>query len=181
MSTKIFDRILAYQQGDEKAALELINKFKPLLKKYAYMLHQEDSYEDLQCYLLDLLKEIRQNDLHTTDDGAIISYIVTSVKNKYIAMLKEDLKFGCLDYIDDMLPSVSANFERKHSHNDLHETLLKQDMKTLLTDNEYNILVALYFEQWSVSEMAQRLHKSRQAINQAKNHALDKLRRAWRF
>ena len=79
MSTKIFDRILAYQQGDEKAALELINKFKPLLKKYAYMLHQEDSYEDLQCYLLDLLKEIRQNDLHTTDDGAIISYIVTHI------------------------------------------------------------------------------------------------------
>lgn len=52
-------------------------------------------------------------------------------------------------------------------------------MKTLLTDNEYNILVALYFEQWSVTEIAQRLQKSRQAINQAKNHALDKLRHAW--
>lgn len=179
MSTKIFDCILAYQQGDAEAALELIDRFKPLLKKYAHMLHQEDSYEALQCYLLELLKGIRQNDLHSTDDGAIITYTVRSVRNKYIAMSKEGVKANCLDYIDDMLPSMSARFERNHNHKDIYEALLKQDMKALLTDNEYNILIALYFEQWSVTEIAQRLQKSRQAINQAKNHALDKLRHAW--
>lgn len=179
MSTKIYDCILAYQQGDSEAALELISRFRPLLKKYARMLHQEDSYEALQCYLLGLLKGILQNNLHTTDDGAIIAYIVRSVKNKYIAMSKKGAKADCLDYIDDMLPSVSAHFERNHNHKDIYEALLKQDMKALLTDNEYTILVALYFEQWSVTEIAQRLQKSRQAINQAKNHALDKLKHAW--
>lgn len=94
-------------------------------------------------------------------------------------MLKEVAKADYLDYVDNMLSSASAHFERNHNHKDIYEALLKQDMKTLLTDNEYNILVALYFEQWSVTEIAQRLQKSRQAINQAKNHALDKLRHAW--
>lgn len=179
MSTEVFERILAYQGGNAEAALELVEKFKPLLKKYAYMLNKEDAYEDLQCYFLSFLKEIRSNNLRTTEDGAIITYIVKAVKNKYIAMSKENASSNCVDYVDGMPPSVSAGFERKHNHNDLHDALLKRDLRTLLTDNEYRILVALYFEQWSVSEIAQQMHKSRQSVNQAKNHALNKLRRLW--
>lgn len=42
------DSIAAAQQKDSNALLALIEKFKPLLKKYAYKLHYEDAYYDLQ-------------------------------------------------------------------------------------------------------------------------------------
>ena len=38
------DTIAAAQQNDEESLLALIEKFKPLLKKYAYKLHYEDSF-----------------------------------------------------------------------------------------------------------------------------------------
>ena len=179
MGPSLYTCIQKIKHGDQDQMLFLLDTFEPLLKKYAYMLNKEDAYEDLQCYFLSFLKEIRSNNLRTTEDGAIITYIVKAVKNKYIAMSKENASSNCVDYVDGMPPSVSAGFERKHNHNDLHDALLKRDLRTLLTDNEYRILVALYFEQWSVSEIAQRMHKSRQSVNQAKNHALNKLRRLW--
>ena len=37
------DTIAAAQRNDEESLLALIEKFKPLLKKYAYKLHYEDS------------------------------------------------------------------------------------------------------------------------------------------
>ena len=42
------DTIAAAQRNDEESLLALIEKFKPLLKKYAYKLHYEDSFFDLQ-------------------------------------------------------------------------------------------------------------------------------------
>lgn len=45
------DTIAAAQQNDEESLLALIEKFKPLLKKYAYKLHYEDSFFDLQLDL----------------------------------------------------------------------------------------------------------------------------------
>lgn len=180
MAIKIFQLIVAYQTGDDDAALELIDKFRPLLKKYAYALNREDSYEELQCYFLFLIKRLQQKDFHTNDDGPIIKYISKSIRNKYIALSKANHKTDNVDFFEDMPPSMSADVERKYSHNDLHESLLRQDMRSLLTENEYRILVALYFEQWSISEIALQLHKSRQAVNQAKKHALYKLRKAWK-
>lgn len=48
MPAEIHKQILDYQGGDANAALELVEKFKPLIKRYAFFLHREDSFEDLQ-------------------------------------------------------------------------------------------------------------------------------------
>ena len=50
MSAEIYKQIAAYQNGDSDAALALVEKFKPLIKRYAFFLHREDSFEDLQCF-----------------------------------------------------------------------------------------------------------------------------------
>lgn len=38
---------LARQMGDQTAKLEIINQFRPLLRKYAYKLNYEDAFYDL--------------------------------------------------------------------------------------------------------------------------------------
>lgn len=179
MDTGIYKNILAYQAGDSSAAWALVQKFEPMLKHYAFALYREDAFEDLQCYFLSLMKNLSLERLESLEDGAIIKYIMSSIRHEYIAPSKAKAKQNAFTYIDELNPFASEEFNKRSSQQDDYGHLLLQDMKELLTDNEYRILVALYFEQWSVSEIAQRMHKSRQAVNQAKNHALDKLRHAW--
>lgn len=113
------------------------------------------------------------------EDGAIIKYIANSIRHEYIAQSKAKAKTNIVTYTDDLNPFAAEEFEKLNSQQDQYDRLLLQDMKSCLTEYEYNVLFALYFEQRSVSEIAGRMHRSRQAINQTKNKALHKLRNAW--
>lgn len=75
MPAEIHKQILDYQGGDANAALELVEKFKPLIKRYAFFLHREDSFEDLQCFLLSMLKTWDTSRLSSTDDATVTRYI----------------------------------------------------------------------------------------------------------
>ena len=79
MAPEIYQGIVAYQSGDSTAAWTLVQKFTPLLKHYAFILHREDGFEDLQCYFLSLLKTLSLERLSSTSDGAIIKYIAISI------------------------------------------------------------------------------------------------------
>lgn len=48
-----------------------------------------------------------------------------------------------------------------------------------LSDREQTILRLFFVDNYSIEEIAQQLGVSRQAANQAKNRALDKIRRAY--
>lgn len=92
MSAEIYKQIAAYQNGDSDAALALVEKFKPLIKRYTFFLHREDGFEDLQCYLLSMLKTWDARRLSSTDDGTMIRYIANSVRNEFIAISKQKKK-----------------------------------------------------------------------------------------
>lgn len=94
MPAEIHKQILDYQGGDANAALELVEKFKPLIKRYAFFLHREDSFEDLQCFLLSMLKTWDTSRLSSTDDATVTRHIANSVKNEYIALSKQMLYFS---------------------------------------------------------------------------------------
>ena len=47
------ETIASAQHNNSESLLALIEKFKPLLKKYAYKLHYEDAYYDLQLLYSD--------------------------------------------------------------------------------------------------------------------------------
>ena len=96
MPAEIHKQILDYQGGDANAALELVEKFKPLIKRYAFFLHREDSFEDLQCFLLSMLKTWDTSRLSSTDDATVTRYIANSVKNEYIALSNKRQKNGVL-------------------------------------------------------------------------------------
>ncbi len=179
MSTEIYKQILAYQGGDANAALELVEKFRPLIKRYAFFLHREDSFEDLQCFLLSMLKTWDMSRLSSTDDATVIRYIANSVKNEYIALSKNRAKERGTSYLEDATVQQVIEYEQKTSTWDQYSQLTLQDLHKVLNEYEFAILYALYFEQRSVAEVAQQKHKTRQAINQTKIKALQKLKETW--
>lgn len=57
------ETIASAQHNNSESLLALIEKFKPLLKKYAYKLHYEDAYYDLQ---LDFYSDYSDNQFRCT-------------------------------------------------------------------------------------------------------------------
>lgn len=48
MESSLYSCIQAIQDGDKEQALAFLEKFSPLLKKYAYFLQTEDALQELQ-------------------------------------------------------------------------------------------------------------------------------------
>lgn len=71
------------QQGDNEAMMELINRFQPLLRKYARKLGYDDAYEDCLLFFIELVKAIDLKRLSARKDQAVVSYIKVSVINFY--------------------------------------------------------------------------------------------------
>lgn len=51
MNYTLFDLFLNAYNGNSFAQLQIVQRFQPLLKKYAALLKYEDAYSDLQLYL----------------------------------------------------------------------------------------------------------------------------------
>lgn len=75
MKSSLYTCIQDIQNGDREQALALLEKFSPLLKKYAFFLQSEDALPDFQCFLLAFAKNLQLDKLTMSTDGAIISYI----------------------------------------------------------------------------------------------------------
>lgn len=91
MKSSLYTCIQDIQNGDREQALALLEKFSPLLKKYAFFLQSEDALPDFQCFLLAFAKNLQLDKLTMSTDGAIISYINKAIYHHYIALSKAKL------------------------------------------------------------------------------------------
>ena len=66
--------------------------------------------------------------------------------------------------------------ESKLSSGDTYENLILDELKSILTTTEYDVIVKIFFEEWSVIELANEYGISRQSVNQTKQRALKKIR-----
>lgn len=65
------DLIMQSQGGNRNATCMLIEKFNPLLKKYAY--------NDLLLDFIELLHTMQIKNIHNKSEGGVVSYISTAV------------------------------------------------------------------------------------------------------
>ena len=72
MNYTLFDLFLNAYNGNSFAQLQIVQRFQPLLKKYAALLKYEDAYSDLQLYLLELLHSGKLTKLQRKDDGTLV-------------------------------------------------------------------------------------------------------------
>lgn len=163
------------QIPDESATLELLKLFDNLLKKYARLLRYEDAYEDLQLFLIELLHTIKEKDIGSKSDGYIVKYIAVSIKNQYIAMSKrlKELKTTAFSDISDEQMVYVEQLAAKDNKNDIS---IYYPSNGKLSDREKLILELFFTKQYSIEEISYYLGISRQAVNQAKNRALNKIR-----
>lgn len=169
---------LIKQIPDESALLELLKRFDNLLKKYARLLKYEDAYEDMRLFLIELLYRMKENEFGAKNDGYIVKYITISVKNRFISISKtrKTLKIVPFADISDEQMIYVEQFAARDDKNDI-SVFYPRNGK--LTAREEIILDMYFTKEYTIEEIASYLGISRQAANQAKNRALNKIRNSF--
>ena len=86
MEKKILELIKESKNGGEDSLLELIERFKPLIKKYTKQLYYEDAEHDLIEHFIIIVNKIPSSIEH---EAKAVKYIKTSIENEYIKLAKK--------------------------------------------------------------------------------------------
>ncbi len=163
------------QSGDEDATLILIEKFKPLLKKYAYKLSYEDAYNDLLVDFIELIHNIQIYYIYNKDEGGAVSYICTAIHNSYTKRLIGLLKLKKILLYSELNDNELFNIESMSSTNDVYQYFDLPSVGSVLTQSETSVIKMVFNSGYTSTEIANICGVSRQAVNQMKQRALKKL------
>lgn len=173
----LYDLINSVKRDDKEAMTELIDRFRPLLKKYAAKLSYEDAYEDMVLYYIELIRSIDLNKLICTKDEVIVSYINVSIinfyKKKVLKIINDKKEIALSDLTEEQMYYA----EVKSATEDQTDIFIEYGLKGFLNDNECRIIYLIYVEGYTTAEIARLSDKSRQAVNQLKNRALKKIKK----
>lgn len=178
MVESVHNLIAAAQQGDREALANLTAQFDPCLKSVARTVPCDDSYEELRLFLLELLLNLDLPHFVIATDGAIVSYVITSLKNRGITLKKQKSASAPCLYYEDLPISVRHKIDVSTSTLDVYDEGLLDLMHRTLNSKEFSLLFLHYYRGKSISEIAKAWNISRQAVNAQKHRALRKLRNA---
>lgn len=180
MKKEVYTNVLFAKEGNSEVLMELIKQFKPLLKKYAWNLGYEDSYEDLQLEFIKLIKEFPTENLSLKNDAGVVSYIKKSIYHSFIALSKKehnhqyDIPFSDLEDEDNpnKIDGILAG-------EDIYYFADLEFLHKILTGTEYDIIIECFYFKRSIKEIAEKRKLSSAAISKSKRKALEKLRQAY--
>lgn len=173
---QLWEQIKFAQKEKGQALLMLIEKFSPLIYKYAGLLRYEDAKNDLCCDFISLILGFNTDVSVSYDDPSVLSYIKKSIHRSYIARSTlQDLDKRCrpMSMLSD---SEQLHVESVSAKTDNHENLLISEMKGVLNIHEFAVVYQHFFLGFSIEEIALKLKTSRQSINQTKKRALKKMK-----
>jgi len=171
MGDNIYNKLKKAKNGDKYYLEEIIKLFNPLISKYSRLLDGEDTKQDLSLHLIKTIDKISINKECFFEDKFIVSYISKSIRNEYIRLSKVKYK--------KILNEVQLNTEIEIGYENFVSEIEFLDIFKVLTENESYIMKLIYIYYLSVSEVANHMKISRQAVNQAKNRALLKIKNVY--
>lgn len=167
----LIDIIIKAQKGDEHSMIDIITLFDPKINKCSRQLNYSEARTDMIISLVEIIKSVDFYSLKNRGDGTIIKYISNALERKKIDLFYKYVKGEKQEKelnLDIMGESFQGNIEDK---------LLIYKMFKLLSHEQKEILKRKYYYGFSEQEIAEQLHISRQAVNQAKNRAFKRLRK----
>lgn len=171
MNNEMFVKIMNIKKGNNDELIEVIEMFKPLIRKYSKMIDGEDAEQDLKIFLINLLNKIPVDSDRLYEDKAIFAYIAKSLRSEYIKLSKKRDK--------KILNEVEIDLDVDLGSNELESEIELLDMFKVLSEKEAYIIKLIYVYYLSVTEVAEYMNISRQAVNKTKNRALNKIKKIY--
>ena len=171
MENIISKKVVRYRKGNNESLLEIIEVFDPLLSKYSRLLDGEDTRQELIIHLISVISKINLHNKELCKDKVIVSYIAKSIKNEYIRLSKKKSKI--------ILYESELNLDIEVAYDGFESEFELLDIFKILSEKEAYIMKLLYVYCLSVSEISAFMNISRQAVNQAKNRSLRKIKKIY--
>ncbi|MCB2318027.1 sigma-70 family RNA polymerase sigma factor [Clostridium tagluense] len=172
MDDELCTLIKQSQNKNKDAATKIIEKFMPLIKKYATKLNYDGADTDLIISLIKLIKKlpIDKNKLFEKDK-VIVSYIAISIKNEYIRLSQRYGKISKMEIIceDDIINNLQ--------HYDENYSFIVEDLLKKLPALQNKIIKGIFLLNLKEVDLAVSLGISRQAVNSTKRRALKNLKK----
>ena len=162
---------------DEFKVIEL--KMKPTLTKYTNYMYKDEK-EDIYAELILALWESITKIEHYDNEGKIINYLYTAIRNKFFELYRTSRKKNDNEYSieDNMLSDVtSADFD------DFNQLIFLEDMRQFInrfSGSKKSVYICIIIEGLSDTEISQRLSLSRQYTNRLRKQLLKDLKNYYR-
>ena len=167
----IFKIIDVKKNNNNEGILDILAIFDNIINKYSRKLNGEDTKQDLYVFLIKLINNIDELSIVNYEDKQVLSYFSKSLKNEYIRLSKKnDRRKNNEDYNCE---------DRVWGYNFIESNIEVVDSIKNLNNYEKKIIKMVVLNGYSVSEVAKKTGKSRQAISQVKNRAISKLKKVY--
>lgn len=167
----IFKIIDVKKNNKDESILDILAIFDNIINKYSRKLNGEDTKQDLYVFLIKLINNIDELSIVNYEDKQLLSYFSKALKNEYIRLSKKnDRRKNNEDYNCE---------EIVWGYNFIESNIEVLDSIKNLNNYEKNIIKMVVLNGYSVSEVAKKTGKSRQAISQVKNRAISKLKKVY--
>lgn len=164
----LYEAVLLSQKGDNDATMQVINKFRPLIKKYSYKLNYDDAEADLTAFLIKIIKKLPVNkNLDMRNDGCIVNYIHKSLTFQYFYLYKKVHQINSMEICLEMDISIEDDFSQ------IENSIMLEKLLEVLPEKQKTVIKGIYIENRKQSEIASELKVSRQAIYRIKKQALE--------
>lgn len=170
MLTNLYERIKGYRNENKEELNYLLDKFDLLINKYAKKLNYEDAKQDMILEFIKIIQKIPIENNEFKYNKYVIGYITTALKNNYILLSKKRSKYQEFEIFSNLIIELSGENDKNISK------CIVDDYLRYLSNKESNIIIELVIKGKTASQLAEEYNISRQAINQTKIRALDKLR-----
>ena len=167
----IFKIIDVKKNNKDESMLDILAIFDNIINKYSRKLNGEDTKQDLYVFLIKLIKNIDELSIVNYEDKQVLFYFSKALKNEYIRLSKKnDRRKNNEDYNCE---------DRVWGYNFIESNIEVVDSIKNLNNYEKKIIKMVVLNGYSVSEVAKKTGKSRQAISQVKNRAISKLKKVY--
>lgn len=160
-------------EKDDNSLLFIVNKMKPLINKYAralYCLEYEDMQQELIIALIEAVHKLKECD----NEGKVIRFLVTGVKNRFYELYRKQIVKKTEQNCDMQSMVNVVPFYEKFC--DIEYWVDIASMKFLSkTPVKRKIAEYILNGEASDSEIAKRLHISRQYVNRCKKEIFSEL------
>lgn len=168
MAGNISNLILKYKEKgkDEESVLKIIEKFNPLINKYAKKFpycEYEDVCQELVLAIIDAINNILKYD----NEGQCVNYIVRAIKLKFLELYRKEKRKEKFQL--EIIPLIEENMTKNHDlYKEIELVVDLEKIKSVKNKLQSEIAFLILLEGLSDLEIAEKLNISRQYVNRCK-------------
>lgn len=169
-----FSILIQAIKADKNKFHLLLEKMNPLIKKYLYLLYKdekEDIYSELSLALWEAVEKIYEYD----NDGEIVNYLKTALRNKFLELYRNSRKKHDNEIV---MGDGLAAFDYGFTETRYDDALTNEDMMHFINrfqGERKTIFYYILIHNLSDTKIAERLNLSRQYVNRMRRLLRDLL------